>query len=432
VLGQAEQALGRARASGNPEAIREAEASLRQARRGLVQADLGSTLALDNAAQRFTGAVALRNELGRTEVLRTRLGDKAAQLAAVLDDPRSSPPDRAAALEQFARLSLAARDYEQAAASGDGERMRVARLALEETQAALGLLPGLPRVAAVVGRPGAERDAESTSTSAGRQAVEDIDRRLPWLAEYGKPPAEAAPPTGTWYEELLLWRGEQQGRFVQWLSSLGRSAGEGAVGERPPTVNTITRQQLAAALEDDPALAEALWQEVERNAPAGRLRETAGDVGQVGGAVGGQLAWDSAEGKALLTLFSGVLAGVASGRLGALPSSRALGANLEAAGFVRPADAAAHHMVAGLHKPAAEARAILSRFGIDINDAANGVFLPRNKNVLTPPPGALHSSLHSNAYYYEVERLLGRATTRQKAIETLGLIRQRLLEGRFP
>jgi len=54
---QAEQALGLARASGNPEAILEAEESLRQARRGLVQAELGSTLALDNAAERFTGSV---------------------------------------------------------------------------------------------------------------------------------------------------------------------------------------------------------------------------------------------------------------------------------------------------------------------------------------------------------------------------------------
>ena len=320
---QAEQVLSQARASGNPEAIQEAEANLRQARRGLVQADLGSTLALNNAAERFTGAVVQRNELGRSELLRTRAGDRAAQLAAVLDDPRASPGDRAAALEQFARLSLAAREYEQAVDSGDGERMRVARLSLEQTQADLGPLPGLVRIAAVGIRdhtPEQESadDQKSAQSSAGAREVEEIDRRLPWLADYGKPPAEAAPPTGTWYEELLLWRGEQQGRFVQWLASLGRSEAEGTVAERPPTEGTITRQQLVEALEKggDPALVEALRQEAERYAPAGPLRETAGDVGQVGGAVAGQIAWDSAEGKALMTLFSGVLAAAAAGRFG--------------------------------------------------------------------------------------------------------------------
>jgi len=54
---QAEQALGLARSSGNPEATRHAEENLREARRGQVQAELGSTLALDNASTRFTGSV---------------------------------------------------------------------------------------------------------------------------------------------------------------------------------------------------------------------------------------------------------------------------------------------------------------------------------------------------------------------------------------
>jgi hypothetical protein len=269
---QAEQALDFARASGDRRAIQEAEANLRQARRGLVSAELGRALALDNAAQRFTSAVVEWKELGRAEVLRTRAGDKAARLAAVLDDPRASPGDRAAALERFARLSLAAREYEQAVASGDGERMRAARLALEQTQDELGPLAGLVRVAAVVGQ---DRDSDQgtrtdagTTTSAGRREVEAIDRRLPWLADYGKPPAEAAPPTGTWYEELLLWREEQQGRFIRWLSSLGRSAGEGAIAERPASGNSITRQQLIEALEQggDPALAEAIREEAKRYA----------------------------------------------------------------------------------------------------------------------------------------------------------------------
>jgi RHS repeat-associated protein len=58
------------------------------------------------------------------------------------------------------------------------------------------------------------------------------------------------------------------------------------------------------------------------------------------------------------------------------PSSRALGRALESSGIVRPADAAAHHIVAGSAQGAAAARAALQRLGIDINDAVNGVFLP--------------------------------------------------------
>ena len=42
---------------------------------------------------------------------------------------------------------------------------------------------------------------------------------------------------------------------------------------------------------------------------------------------------------------------------------------------------AAHHIVAGSSPKAAEARAILQRYGIDINDSANGVFLPTVREV---------------------------------------------------
>lgn len=40
---------------------------------------------------------------------------------------------------------------------------------------------------------------------------------------------------------------------------------------------------------------------------------------------------------------------------------------------------AAHHIVAGNSPKASEARAIMQKFGIDINDASNGVFLPTKK-----------------------------------------------------
>ncbi|MEZ4310031.1 MAG: AHH domain-containing protein [Polyangiaceae bacterium] len=56
------------------------------------------------------------------------------------------------------------------------------------------------------------------------------------------------------------------------------------------------------------------------------------------------------------------------------PSSRALGRALGAAGHARPPGSAAHHIVAGNAPAAAPARAVLEKFGIGINDAANGAF----------------------------------------------------------
>jgi RHS repeat-associated protein len=104
------------------------------------------------------------------------------------------------------------------------------------------------------------------------------------------------------------------------------------------------------------------------------------------------------------------------------PSSRVLGRALEAAGHLRPADAAAHHIAAGSARAADPARAVLGRFGIGINEAANGMFLPR----------AVHTHLHTNAYYDAVNLALGQATTRQEALEALGAIRADLARGIFP
>jgi len=65
-------------------------------------------------------------------------------------------------------------------------------------------------------------------------------------------------------------------------------------------------------------------------------------------------------------------------------SPRVLGRNLEAAGFVRPSGAAAHHIVAGLLPHAEDARQMLVEFDIDINTAENGVFLPANLKSSNP------------------------------------------------
>lgn len=121
---------------------------------------------------------------------------------------------------------------------------------------------------------------------------------------------------------------------------------------------------------------------------------------------------------------SGSSATPSSGGGSSTPSSRALGRAMENAGQTRPPGTAAHHLVAGgRNLPAAHAsRAILQKFGIGINDAANGVFLPLKA----------HSHIHTKAYYIAVERELGKATTRQEALQILDYIRQGVLSGGFP
>lgn len=89
---------------------------------------------------------------------------------------------------------------------------------------------------------------------------------------------------------------------------------------------------------------------------------------------------------------------------------------------------AAHHIVAGNSPKAAESRAILQEYGIDINDSSNGVFLPTARNVAV---GAYHPSLHTNAYYDEVNNLLSDATSKQEALDILNYIAESLQNGTF-
>lgn len=86
-------------------------------------------------------------------------------------------------------------------------------------------------------------------------------------------------------------------------------------------------------------------------------------------------------------------------------------------------------MVAGGAKAAAPARAVLQRFGIGINDAINGVFLPANRKSPNLLGASVHSPLHTNNYYQTINTMLGRATTRGEAEAALGIIRDKLLSG---
>ena len=119
---------------------------------------------------------------------------------------------------------------------------------------------------------------------------------------------------------------------------------------------------------------------------------------------------------------------VAQGRA----SSPALARALEASGVSRPAGYAAHHIVAGRDEPAAFARIVLQKFGICINDAENGVFLPANRATQVIAGETIHSTLHSNKYYEAVNDAIETAKTKQQAIDILARIRRALQAGDYP
>ncbi|HET7332493.1 AHH domain-containing protein [Dyella sp.] len=66
----------------------------------------------------------------------------------------------------------------------------------------------------------------------------------------------------------------------------------------------------------------------------------------------------------------------------------------------RPANTCAHHIVALHDQEAALSRSLLFRWGIGINDADNGVFLPRTGRGMPGYPDAVHHTPHHNPTYH--------------------------------
>jgi hypothetical protein len=112
--------------------------------------------------------------------------------------------------------------------------------------------------------------------------------------------------------------------------------------------------------------------------------------------------------------------------------SSLLAANLQANGAVRPEGWHAHHIVPGGGDRAAYARSVLARFGIGINDPANGVFLPGGSRTQNPGGSAVHSRLHTKSYFDYVTRELEGAVDYRSAVSTLQSIRTSLQDGSWP
>lgn len=113
------------------------------------------------------------------------------------------------------------------------------------------------------------------------------------------------------------------------------------------------------------------------------------------------------------------------------PSPEKLAANMLGPKGEKPEGTATHHIVAGKAREADEARGVLKKFKIGINDAPNGAFLPCNSRTPCTASGEVHASLHTRAYYKEVNRRLSLARTREEALQILDGIRQDLVAGRF-
>jgi RHS repeat-associated protein len=110
-----------------------------------------------------------------------------------------------------------------------------------------------------------------------------------------------------------------------------------------------------------------------------------------------------------------------------------LAENMIAKGIERPAETAAHHIVASGAKAMTKARNYMVKvLGMDINEAANGVFLPKNLAAANPGGAAVHSTVHTAEYYEKVSELILNTKTAAGARRVLRSIGQQLLEGRFP
>ena len=85
--------------------------------------------------------------------------------------------------------------------------------------------------------------------------------------------------------------------------------------------------------------------------------------------------------------------------------SRTLARNIKkASGTAKHAQADAHHIVAASDKRAGRARGFLFRWGIGINDADNGVYLPKKWSSQVPglADATAHEVIHTTAYHLAI------------------------------
>lgn len=98
----------------------------------------------------------------------------------------------------------------------------------------------------------------------------------------------------------------------------------------------------------------------------------------------------------------------------------------------RPSASCAHHIVALADKEARRSRQRIFGWDIGINDADNGVFLPRDGAGLPGYPNAAHHTPHHRVrYHLQVWMRLQRASDELGGREQLGAMKGDLLAGRM-
>jgi RHS repeat-associated protein len=118
--------------------------------------------------------------------------------------------------------------------------------------------------------------------------------------------------------------------------------------------------------------------------------------------------------------------------------AEALEASLEREGMPRPVGHEPHHIVAASDPRAARAVEILEEAGIGVNDAANGVWLPRTSaasrtgSVIQAEAATSHDAVHTARYFSELTQRLERAREAGRVWEELEFIRVELQLGVFP
>lgn len=96
-------------------------------------------------------------------------------------------------------------------------------------------------------------------------------------------------------------------------------------------------------------------------------------------------------------------------RTSTLTDAEMLAANLTKKFGTRPLGHHAHHIVPKGMQEAEEAREILRRCDIGINDVDNGVWLPKDQTITNPNTGDIHAKIHTSAYIRWVTGLLQKA-----------------------
>jgi len=117
-----------------------------------------------------------------------------------------------------------------------------------------------------------------------------------------------------------------------------------------------------------------------------------------------------------------------------------LNKNMRNAKRIKYSGTSAHHVVAWNDKRAVIVRAILSQFGIEIDDAENGVMLPSNLKHIPHkmmPNAYAHATIHTQDYYVNITILLQNAASihgvvKEDIVDVLQEIAQDLQTGKFP